>query len=263
MNGVLAIVAAAALGIDVGWQPLDDGGFEYIIQLEPQTLESLRDGQDLSSQVPPFLQGVRTYRITVGNSPLPHEGEPPPATANTAAVAKVPATGAAPPPTYQYTPPPAAEVPTNPNFAPNATGGMRYAPNSTSAAPTYGGSSQPGQLHLPPPPADPSVPPLHSEAESAPTTPPSSPPYEPPSATTRPSLGTDTNTTSPASPGNMQNPPPSAAEPAGSSPSAAPSFSFPARRHRSAGQRSPNRRIQNQRAPRPPMKPPSVSKRVR
>jgi len=75
-----AILAAATLGLDVGWQPLPDGGFEYIIQIEPETLESLKNGEDLRSEIPPFLRGVRSYRITVGNAPLPHEGEPPPVT---------------------------------------------------------------------------------------------------------------------------------------------------------------------------------------
>ncbi|HVU90022.1 MAG TPA: hypothetical protein VHD36_22005, partial [Pirellulales bacterium] len=251
MNGVLALVAAATLGIDVGWQPLDDGGLEYIIQLEPQTLDSLRDGQDLSSQLPPSLQGVRTYRITVGNGPLPHEGEPPPATPNPAAVAKVPATGPVPQTTYQVPPPPAAEVPSNPNFAPsgatapngmtgptpgpNGTGGRRYGAGITNAGPVGNNApnsnvpnsgAQPGQLNLPPPPADPSVPPLHTEADPAPTTPPSNPPYEPPAATTRPSLGTDPGGTAPTSPGFMQSPMPSAPVGAGNS-SSAPGFSYP------------------------------------
>jgi hypothetical protein len=236
MNAVLAIVAAATLGIDVGWQPLDDGGFEYIIQLEPQTLDSLRDGQDLSSQLPPSLQGVRTYRITVGNGPLPHKGEPPPVTASAAAVAKVPATDGTPVTAYQAPPPPAANVPANPNFAPNGSyvpngaGGRRYGAGITNAGPvenTNTATAQPGLLQgLPPPPADPSVPPLHIEAEPAPTVPPSNPPYEPPSATTRPSLGGDPRDAASASPGFTPSPPPTAAEPAAGS-SAAPNFSFP------------------------------------
>jgi hypothetical protein len=38
-------IAAAALGIDVGWQPLPEGGMEYIIQIAPQTLETLKAGE--------------------------------------------------------------------------------------------------------------------------------------------------------------------------------------------------------------------------
>ena len=231
MNGVLALVAAATLGIDVGWQPLDDGGFEYIIQLEPQTLDSLRDGQDLSSHLPPSLQGVRTYRITVGNGPLPHKGEPPPVTAGAAAVAKIPATDGTPVTTFQNPPPPAANVPASPNFAPSGAnapggaGGRRYGAGITNAGPVDNSgtsSAQPGLLQgLPPPPADPSVPPLHTDSDPASTIPPAAPQYEPP-ATSRPSLDP-----APASPGYTQSPPPGTAEPAGSPASAAPNFSFP------------------------------------
>ncbi len=32
-------VATAAVGIDVGWQRLPEGGMQYIIQLDPHTLE--------------------------------------------------------------------------------------------------------------------------------------------------------------------------------------------------------------------------------
>ena len=121
MNGVMALVAATVVAIDVGWQPLPDGGFEYIIQLEPQTLESLKDGQDLSSQLPPSLQGVRTYRITVGNNPLPHEGDPPPVPTSTAAVAKVPASAGGNM-TYQAPPPPVADLPMDPVLPPGTPG---------------------------------------------------------------------------------------------------------------------------------------------
>ncbi len=77
MTGMWAILAATTLGLDVGWQPLPDGGFEYIIQIDQETLESLKNGQDLRSEIPPMLRGVRSYRITVGNATLPREGEPP------------------------------------------------------------------------------------------------------------------------------------------------------------------------------------------
>ena len=73
MNAFVLLVAMAATGVDVGWQPLDEGGFEYIIQIEPEMLESLLAGQAIQSDLPPFLQDVRTYRIVVGNEALPRE----------------------------------------------------------------------------------------------------------------------------------------------------------------------------------------------
>ena len=65
MTGALLILAATTMGIEVGWQPLSDGGVEYIIQIEPDLLPLLADNQDITSEVPADLD-VRRYRITVG-----------------------------------------------------------------------------------------------------------------------------------------------------------------------------------------------------
>lgn len=128
MAGMLAIVAMSVVSIDVGWQPLPDGGFEYIIQIEPEVLETMKAGQDISSQLPPSLRGVRNYRITVGNAPLPHEGEPPPA--------------------------PPAEPPAAAPRSAVRPGDVAAAPRSASGAQALPG---PDQGALPPPPADPSA----------------------------------------------------------------------------------------------------------
>lgn len=77
MNGLLLLVAAAATGVDVGWQPLAGGGYEYIIQIEPQALAAMEQGRDLVSDLPPQLRDVRRYRITVGTGPVPRIGTPP------------------------------------------------------------------------------------------------------------------------------------------------------------------------------------------
>ena len=76
MTGVLVCLSAAVLGVDFGWQPLTDGGVEYIIQIEPQMLDSLQDGESLSSALPAFGHNIRRYRIVVGTAELPHHGEP-------------------------------------------------------------------------------------------------------------------------------------------------------------------------------------------
>lgn len=77
MYGAAFCLLTAALGYDVGWQPLPDGGMEYIIQIEPHLLEMLKNGEQLVSDIPPNLRGVRSYRITVGTAELPREGELP------------------------------------------------------------------------------------------------------------------------------------------------------------------------------------------
>ena len=71
MSGIVACVAATLLGIDIGWQPRPDGGMEYIIQIEPETLQSLQPGELIQSSPPLGLRDFRTVRILVGNKKLP------------------------------------------------------------------------------------------------------------------------------------------------------------------------------------------------
>jgi hypothetical protein len=79
MSMLLMCLAAAAVGIDVGWQRIPEGGgMEYIIQLDPQTLEALRGGQAIQSDIHPGAGEVRSYRIVVGKQQLPRESPPPP-----------------------------------------------------------------------------------------------------------------------------------------------------------------------------------------
>jgi hypothetical protein len=76
MNPVFILSAMAALGIEVGWEPLSEGGHEYTIQIEPQLLDVLRQGREIVSEVPPQLN-VRRYRVTVGTQKLAQmDGEP-------------------------------------------------------------------------------------------------------------------------------------------------------------------------------------------
>ena len=70
MCGTMLCVAAVALGIDVGWQPLPDGGMEYVVQLEPRTVDLLRSGVEIPSDIPANLKDLRRLRITVGNASL-------------------------------------------------------------------------------------------------------------------------------------------------------------------------------------------------
>lgn len=72
------LLAAATVGIDYGWQPLNSGGFEYIIQIEPELLDSLRAGEVLRSDLPTNLRDVRSYRIQVGHAAVPRIGNPQP-----------------------------------------------------------------------------------------------------------------------------------------------------------------------------------------
>lgn len=78
MIGIIVCLSTAVVGVDFGWQPVAGGGIEYIIQIEPNMLERLKDGQDIFSDLPPRTRNIRGYRITVGTARLPHQGQPPP-----------------------------------------------------------------------------------------------------------------------------------------------------------------------------------------
>ncbi len=77
MNGLALLIATATLGLDYGWQPTTDGQLEYIVQIEPVTLVALRGGQELVSQIDPYVHGVRRFRIRVGGDMVPRRGQPP------------------------------------------------------------------------------------------------------------------------------------------------------------------------------------------
>ena len=71
MNAAMLLLAIAASGVVAGRAELPGGGFEYVIQIEPQLLDSQPGGVLVSSDVPPGLRGARRYRVIVGEGPLP------------------------------------------------------------------------------------------------------------------------------------------------------------------------------------------------
>jgi len=73
MNALAWILAAttASAGVDYGCQQTPDGQLEYIIQIEPSLMEALKSGQEITSEIPPHLAGVRRFRIRVGYDQLP------------------------------------------------------------------------------------------------------------------------------------------------------------------------------------------------
>jgi hypothetical protein len=77
MNGIAFLIAIAASGVDYGWQPAKDGQLEYIIQIEPVTVYALGEGQDIVSQIDPYVRFVRRFRLRVGNALVPRVGTPP------------------------------------------------------------------------------------------------------------------------------------------------------------------------------------------
>tara|TARA_Y100001934_G_scaffold208634_1_gene246800 strand:+ start:2652 stop:3749 length:1098 start_codon:yes stop_codon:yes gene_type:complete len=71
MNSALVLIAMSVVGVDYGWEITANGEQEYIIQLEPELLNRLRDGEVVTSAILPEVKGVRQFRIQVGTGVLP------------------------------------------------------------------------------------------------------------------------------------------------------------------------------------------------
>jgi len=89
--GSAMVLMAAAMAVDAGWQPLADGGMEYIIQIEPHALESFQAGREIVCEVPPNLGEIRSYRLRVGTAPLPRVEPPAPAESESPLPSELPA----------------------------------------------------------------------------------------------------------------------------------------------------------------------------
>ena len=78
MIGTILCVAALTLGVEVGWEPNDDGGLEYIVQIDPESLKNLEKGAPLRSDFPRGLRGLQTIRFQVGDKKPPRIALAPP-----------------------------------------------------------------------------------------------------------------------------------------------------------------------------------------
>ena len=66
-----AAAAAPPAGTAVGWQPIEGGGLEYLIQIEPDAVDALSDGEELRFDLRAAPGEVSSLRITVGKETLP------------------------------------------------------------------------------------------------------------------------------------------------------------------------------------------------
>jgi|GEM_PF-5945029 len=73
MQTLAILLTTAALGVDFGWQGQEDGQTEYIIQIEPELIESLAEGQEITSEIHPEAGDVRRFSIRIGTGPVPRE----------------------------------------------------------------------------------------------------------------------------------------------------------------------------------------------
>jgi hypothetical protein len=78
MTTLALYITAAMLGSDVGWERLQGGGMEYIIQLNPQEIDVIRSGEAIRSDIHRDAGEVRSYRIQMGTARLPRDIPPMP-----------------------------------------------------------------------------------------------------------------------------------------------------------------------------------------
>jgi hypothetical protein len=74
MSPTFACLAFACVGVNFGYQPGPKGGLELLVQISPETFQSLRPGDPISVAVTGEAQQVPPSQITVrvDNEPLPH-----------------------------------------------------------------------------------------------------------------------------------------------------------------------------------------------
>ncbi len=144
MSPTLTCLAMALMGADLGFRPASNGGTDFIIHVNPATLQATRPGDPIELYVERAAQGLRPshFYITPFDDKLPGEVSVPPARAPIGPASPVipaVATSSAPSP---YTTPGAAPVTIPPpsSVLPEQTGPRPGTlANSTSAESRFGG----------------------------------------------------------------------------------------------------------------------------
>ena len=72
MNGVALALTLATLGVDYSYRTTEEGQLEYTIQIEPEFLKSLAEGEEIHSDVPPDAGQVERICVRIGTAPVRH-----------------------------------------------------------------------------------------------------------------------------------------------------------------------------------------------
>jgi hypothetical protein len=77
MDGAALLLLVSSVGVAFGWQPMPDGSqrYEYVVQVEPDLVKTLADGQSIPivSDVPEQVQPIGRIRLVVGREALPRQ----------------------------------------------------------------------------------------------------------------------------------------------------------------------------------------------
>jgi hypothetical protein len=73
LSAAIVLLALAATGVQFGSEALPGGGNTYIVQVEPELIDSFRK-EGFASDVPPGLRDIRRIEIRVGAGTLPNQG---------------------------------------------------------------------------------------------------------------------------------------------------------------------------------------------
>ena len=78
MSPAVLCVVMATVALEYGYEPIPDrDGIRYVIQIEPEQLERLRQGESVGSTIPPDVRDrLEEFQIISGHSPLSKEIPP-------------------------------------------------------------------------------------------------------------------------------------------------------------------------------------------
>ena len=61
-------------GVTIGWQPVDAQSLEFIVQLSPERIVLLKNGEEIVGEIPAEAGNVSRFRIRSASDPLPKQG---------------------------------------------------------------------------------------------------------------------------------------------------------------------------------------------
>ncbi|WP_105351024.1 hypothetical protein [Blastopirellula marina] len=70
MYAACFLVTSAVLGVDYGYQVTDQEQLAYVVQIEPEAIESLKAGHPIEVGLPPDSERIQVFRVQIGKDEL-------------------------------------------------------------------------------------------------------------------------------------------------------------------------------------------------